>query len=358
MTLVTLPSPIAWPGIASQFNAIPALGTVATLTSAGSHYVTYVFDAREDMTVSHIGFRAGTVAGSPTIEIRIETVDTSTALPTGTLWATNTNGTTGTVSSNTSVLQALTASASITKGQVFAVKLLLATGTSLIVQNTNQWAAFQSLNLPYLVNNTGTPTKGNIGNNTPNIAIGSSSTTFYQVTGALPVSSTTGNTFNNSVAGAKRGLRFTIPMNCRAVGLRFYQAISTGDYNAALYSDAGSELSSSSTAFTGVVNAATNNATTYAFFDNTVTLTAGTTYRIAIEPTTTTNVNVTTMTLPSASYRGASPFGTTGHYATFTTGGGWVDSATDQIPLMDLIIDQIDDGTGSGGGGVVGVIGG
>jgi hypothetical protein len=69
----------------------------------------------------HVGFRAGTAAGSPTIEVRIETLDAS-GLPSGTLWATNTNGTTGTVSSNTYVLWALTASASIAKGQMFCVR--------------------------------------------------------------------------------------------------------------------------------------------------------------------------------------------------------------------------------------------
>jgi hypothetical protein len=119
--------------------------------------------------------------------------------------------------------------------------------------------------------------------------------------------------------------------------------------------DAGNELNSSSTAVDGDTTAASTAGTINNFFDNTVAVTAGTTYRAVIEPTTATNVTVGTVTLPSASYRTASPAGTTSHYTTFTTAGGWVDTATDQIPAMDVILDQIDNGAG---GGVVGVIGG
>lgn len=147
-------------------------------------------------------------------------------------------------------------------------------------------------------------------------------------------------------------------MKCRAIGIRFYNSNASGDFNIAIYDDTTGtavELGSSSTAIDGDANAGTSSAVVTAFFDNTVTLTAGTTYRIAVEPSSATNVNVSTFTLPSANYRGASPSGTTAHYTTFVT-GGWTDTATDQVPLMDIILDQLDDGASAGG--VVGVIGG
>lgn len=354
MTLVSLPSPIAWPGICGATTGTPFVQGAATLTSVG-HYLAYVFVAREDMTVSHVGVRAGSSVGSPTLEFRIETLDAS-GLPSGTLWATNTNGTSGTVSSSTQVLQALTASASITKGQAFCVKIALASGTSQVLQNVGNMSMPQVTNLPYQVLNTGTPTKGLIGSSVGAVALGSSSTTFYQLLGSIPVSAVTNSTFNNT-SSARRGLRFTPPMNCRAVGLRWYNTTAVGDFNAILFNDAGAELSSSSTAFDGDLTVASANCVNFIYFDNPVTLTAGTTYRIAIEPTSATNVNVSTITLPSANYRGASPAGTTAHYTTYVA-SSWTDSATDQIPLMDVLLDQVDDGTGSGGGGVIGVIGG
>lgn len=352
MTLVSLPSPILWPGIAVTVAGAPTIAAGPTVDAAGE-YIAYVFCAKEDMVVSHVGFRAGTSTGSPTIEVRIETVDAS-GLPSGTLWATNTNGTTGTVSSNTNVLQALTASASITKGQVFCVKIAYASGTSQVIQVINNINTIPSASLPYIVTNTGTPTKSAFGNNSSLVALGSSSTTFYHVPGAYPLSAAGAGTFNNTNS-AKRGLRFTPPMNCRVIGIRWFSASAVGDYNAVIYSDAGSELSSSSTAFDGDYSGGI--VATSVYFDNPVTLTAGTTYRAAIEPSSATNVNVSTITLPTVNYRTSSPAGTTAHYTTFAT-ATWTDTATDTLPLLDILIDQVDDGAGSGGGGVIGVIGG
>lgn len=358
MTLVTLPSPSFFPLVGNITNAV-SLGTAATLTSAG-HYIAYTFVAKEAMTVSHVGFRAGTASGSPTIEVRIETLDPATGLPSGTLWnspTNTTNGTTGTISSNTYVLQALTASASIARGQVFSVKFALASGTSQVISSISNLSNSFASNAAQVIN-TGTPTKSALANTSAAIALGSSSTTFYQVPGTIPCSGNSGGTFNNTNS-ARRGLRFTPPMNCRAVGVRWFNGNQTGDFNAVLYDDAGSELGTSSTSFDGDYSGASNNGANIVYFDNSVSLTAGITYRVAIEPTSATNVNVPTITLPSTSYQSGSPLGTMGHYTTYAS-GSWDDGATNQanVPLMDLIYDQVDNGSGTGGGGVIGVIGG
>lgn len=353
MALVSLPSPIYWPGITGSFSTNISLFTTATLTSAG-HYAAFIFAAREDMAITHIGCRIGTVAGSPTAEVRIETVDTS-GLPSGTLWATNTNGTTGTITSDTNILQALTATANITKGQVFCVMVKYASGTSIIVQHTSLENP-SITNLPYRVVNTGTPTKAQLVASMPTIALGSSSTTFYQVPGTLPVASLTTNAFNNTNS-AKRGLLFTPPMNCRAIGIKWHQNNNAGNFNAVLYDSGGTELSSSSTAYDGDHALSSTSGLSLVYFDNTVTLTAGTAYRIAIEPSSATNCNVSTIVLPSANYRGASPAGTTANYTTFAT-ATWTDTATDTLPIMDVIIDQLDNGVGGGGSSIGALIAG
>lgn len=351
MTLVTLPGLILWPGIlGSQNNAI-GIGTAQTLTSAG-HYVSFICAAKEDMTISHVGFRCGTSVGSPVMEVRIETVDAS-GLPSGTLWdspTNTTNASTGTLSSNTYSLTALTAAATITKGQIFCVKLLFSSGTSQIIQQFGSGTVgVMNSNLPYLVNNTGTPTKAILSNNTPSIALGSSSTTFYFVPGTMPISANVGGSFNNTNS-ARRGLRFTIPFDCRAIGIRWFNTSAVGNYNAILFDDSGTELSSSSISNDGDHTAASSGGMMHAFFDNTVTLAAGSTYRIAIEPSSATNVNVSGWQLPSANYRGATMAGAAAHYTTYAS-AVWTDTATDSLPFMDLMIDQIDDGTGTGGGG-------
>jgi len=357
MTLVSLPAPIAWPGIVGHFNTSPALGSPGTLDAAGE-YIAYVLVAKENMVVSHVGFRVGNVSGSPTGELRIETIDPATGLPTGTLWGTTTNVTSGTLSANTWTLLALTASATINKGQVFCVKIGYVSGTSFNISNGNQFGGPLNSNLPYLILNTGTPTKSFLSNNFPILAFGSDSTTFYQVPGTIPITAVTVGSFNNTSA-AKRGLRFTLPFKCRIVGIRWYNSSSVGDFNVGIYDDTTGtavELSSSVTAYEGDVSGANAVGVISSFLDNAVAGDAGTTYRAAIEPSSATNASVATFTLPSTSYRSATPFGTVAHYTTFVT-GGWTDTATDQIPLMDILIDQLDDGAGGGGGNVAGVIG-
>lgn len=354
MTLQTLPSPIIWPGLAQGQGFSPGSGSTGTLSASG-HYVSYVFCARESMTLSHVAFRTITVANSPTVEVRIETVDTTTGLPTGTLWATNTNVTSGVLSSNTNVIAALTASATITKGQIFCVKFLWgAVATSTLQIGNNSATNLFGSALPYQVINTGSVTKGGLGTNMPNIALGNSATTFYYVPGCFPITTNANGAFNNTNS-AKRGIKFTVPFKCRVIGIRWYNANSVGDFNAVLYDNQGTpaELGSSSTFYEGDATAAANGVVS-AYFDNAVTMNAGDTGRAVIEPTTATNVTVGTFTLHSADFYGSWPGGATATYTTFAT-ATWTDSTT-QLPFMDILIDQLDDGASVSG--VVGVIGG
>lgn len=345
MSLQTLNTAIGWPGINSGTAAAPAVAS-SIISDAGGEYSAVVLCAREAMAISHVGFRVQTATGSPTADVRIETVDATTGLPTGTLWAANTNLVTGAISTGWNLF-ALTATANITKGQVFCYKTLYNSGTTLTLNLINGNSQGPCA-LPYAVQNTGTPTK-TILTASHALALGSGAASFYHVRGLVPVSAIGGGTFNNT-SSARRGLRFKVPFKCRAVGMRLWPTTAVGDFNIAIFDDAGNELSSSSTAFEGdcLLNAAT--AITDCYFDNAVTLAADTWYRAAIEPSSATNTNLTTYTMPSSSYAGALPGGANCHYTTYVA-SSWTDTATDQIPLIDILIDQFDNGVS---GGIVG----
>lgn len=357
MTLVSLQSPIYWPGI-GNVNNTPAYSNPTSLTAAG-HYHAYIFVAREDMVISHVLYRVGASTGSPTVTVSIETID-ATGLPAGADGFGSTNsGASGALTANTVTLAALGGSATITKGTPFAVKIAYTSGTTVSMSAVANVNSQYSSALPYMVINTASAVKTAMSttNGAGIVAVGSSATTFYQLPGAMvPYSNVAGGGAFNNTNSAKRGLVFTIPMNCRCIGIRFFNGTSTGNYNAVIFDNGGTpaELSSSSTAFDGDLNAV-NASMLNVYFDNTVTLTAGTTYRAVIEPTSATNVTMLTYTLSSTNYRGATPLGTAGNYTTFAT-ATWTDSATTDVPLLDIIIDQIDNGSGTGG--VVGVIGG
>jgi hypothetical protein len=345
MAMQSLGNPILWPLAYRTITSTPTVPALVTLDAAGE-YGGVVIMARQAMTISHVGFKPGTCTGSPTVDIRIETVDAATGLPSGSLWAANTNIVSATLSTGTWALEALTASASISVGQVFCVKVAYNSGTS--TATTSYGGAIQSV-LPYRADNTGTPGTAVLSSSV-NMALGSNATTFYAVPGLLPVNTAANNTFSNSVAGAKRGLKFQVPFKCRVVGLRFFVNGATGDFNAILEDSGGSELSSSSTAFDGNLFSTVTTGQADIIFDNPVTLSPATDYRAMLEPTSATNINISTATLPSADYRQSWPHGTNCVYSTYTTAGGYVDTATTQLPLMDLLIDQLDDGVGAGGG--------
>jgi hypothetical protein len=344
MALQSIPgTPIPWPGINNNHVGAISLSTDATLDAAGE-YITYVFMARQAMVISHVGFRAGAVAGAPTADVRIETVGTD-GLPTGVLWDTNTNIVTATLVGSTWALHALTASATIAVGQVFAVKVAFNSGTSFIMQaviNTTE----DIYNLPYQVLNVGTPTKARLLNGTKVLALGSSTSAFYPLYGCVPATAVTANSFDNTNAAA-RGLRFQVPFTCRCVGMRPYQGAAVGDFAYVLYNDAGTELSSSSTVIEGDQSGANNAGYSNLYFDNPVTLTAATWYRAVIVPNSATAVNITTITMPSADYLSGTVFGANAHYTTRAS-AVWDDSATTQIPLVDILIDQLSDTAGGG----------
>lgn len=351
MTMTSLNSGwMAWPGHCEMIDAAPSITTDQTITAANT-YQAWIGAAREAMTISHIGFRINSVSGAPTAEVRVETVDTTTGLPTGTLWAANTNGTSGTLTATTWFLVALTAPASIAAGQVFAIVVKYASGTNFVLLKIGGYRNTR-LNLPYEAPNgvRGRMLGGKC------MAVASSTTTFYQLNSMLPAINQTNTAFNNT-SSAAQGMRFQVPVKCRVIGIRHYQGTANGDYNAVIYDDSGTELSSSSTAYDGNYSAESAGGVHYSFLDNPVTLSAGTWYRAALEPSSATNINISTVQLPTLDYRSAWPGGTNQLYTTRAS-GTWTDTATDKIPLMDILIDQVDDGTGSGGATPIGIIGG
>jgi hypothetical protein len=163
----------------------------------------------------------------------------------------------------------------------------------------------------------------------------------------VPIITIAATSFSNSVAGAARGNRFKVPFPCRVVGMRIATNTATGGSALSLTDDAGAELSSSSTTYDADQSLNTAGQTSL-FFDSPVTLATGTWYRMVITPDSATNTTYNLCTLPSAAYFTALGYGTDIMYATFTTAGGWVDTATTQFVPMDLLIDQIDNGVGAG----------
>lgn len=360
MTLRDINGERSWPGYA--YTAGTSVGTNTTLDAAGE-YDGFVMVAKEDMTISHVGWRSGVATGSPVVEVRIETVNTSDGLPSGTLWnrngtGANPNVTSGTISSTTWNLHALTNAAIILKGEAFAVLLKYSSGTSVQVHGASRGLLHSSnVGLPYRVVNTGTPTASAIGAATSLVyALGSSSTTFYQIPQLIPISNTGSTTLSSTGTFRAACLRFQVPFKCRASGISFADSsyAITDDFSVGIYNDAGTELNNSLTAFDSSFRF---NAVPWVYLDNKVELSPSTWYRAVVQADTTGGPGIYNFSIQSTDYAMAVPNGLYAQLGTRDSGGAWTDTAT-TIPNIDILIDQLDDGTSSGGGGSYWSIGG
>lgn len=349
MALQSLNHPIAWPDVTSHFPGGPSLSTGAETIDAAGEYVANVQYAREDMTVTHFGIKMRVATGSPIVDLRIETVDATTGYPTGTLIGTNTNIVTTALDTNFNLF-ALTAAATIPVGTVFAAKCAYSSGTSAsmgLLGNTSP-----TRGAPYWVTSLDSVTSKVSLTNNRCWALGSSSTTFYSVSGMLPAASVTAGTFNNTNS-ARRGLRFQVPYKCRMAGIRYYTGITNnGNFNLRVFADDGTTaLDGGGVSFDGNQLGETGTAVSELWLGSTrPTLSPGTWYRAVVEPSSATNMNFYTVTLPSANYRSAWRGGTNYHYTSYAS-SVWTDSGTDTVPLIDILIDQLDDGVNTGGSG-------
>lgn len=332
----------------TSMSAAPLFVTQATLNTAGQ-YVCWAGVAPQDMTIPYVGFKCGAVVGTPTGEVSVQSLSLTDGTPSADIGGGSPTAATFSPTQNAWNQIALTNSTSVTKGSAFGLMVKFSSGTtSFIVQSINNLNLNIS-SLPYQVVNTGTPTVARA--STMTICAGSSATATYPLFCTLPGVALTGGAFNNTSADRKRGMQFTLPFKARVIGVQWYNTNSTGDFNVIIEDNAGNELSLSSTALDGNVSAASTGAVMKMYFDNTVTLVAGTTYRCVVQPTSATNVNVQAVQASNATYinsgfpgLGSSTFVVADSTPTYTNN-------TDQVPLMDLILDQIDDGTGSGSGG-------
>jgi hypothetical protein len=153
-------------------------------------------------------------------------------------------------------------------------------------------------------------------------------------------------------AGDERGLEFTPEVTFRSDGVQIDLSVASGaDFEVIAYSG--------TTPLSGGTITVDNNATAVAgtlrrgiyYWTQELTFTAGTTYRVAVRPTTTNSVTLSTITLNDANHRviygGTSIAGNSR-----ADQGAWGTPSTTEIPMISLLVSSLDDGTGSGGGGI------
>jgi hypothetical protein len=186
---------------------------------------------------------------------------------------------------------------------------------------------------------------------TPLLALKYADGTYAEFTAQIwPVMAVTDTSFNSGSTPDERALRFQLATAMRAVGV-----FVTGDFDNAvdlvLYDAADVVLDTIS--FDPENRLAANKGYIFAYFPaGPHTLTATTTYRLAVKPTSGSSITTGQLDLPSATYQQCIPGGAEWYLSTRTNAGAWTDTTTSR-PEIGLIFDGVETGSAPAGGGPV-----
>ena len=316
-------------------------GITSTVGLVAAGKVGFIFRAPKTGSIDRLVWYAGTATGSPTVDVRLETV--SGASPSGTLFGTNTNIVTGTVASNTEYESTLTSAASVTRGQLVGLALAYASGTSIGIGVDSSWSqVYSSHNYPQ-INTAGTWSI--VGSRNMRALLRYSDATYFSpnIEGVSYGTSSLSSFFTSG----ERGIRFRLPYAARIAG--FWMNFDVrNDITVNLYADAtapgGTALLAKQITSASLVQAGGAN---QHFFDASLTLSANTWYRLVTAFTGATGTRFSLVSYGSSDRRNAI---VKDQYYTESSGGSWVDTTT-QCPPIGVVLDGLDDGASGGGGG-------
>lgn len=299
------------PGLSMQFwqvwpqmlhrpeNILPQQG-LKTLTGVGDK-VSWVIPAPFPMEVSHFALQIGTAVGSPTVTCSVHAVNPTTG-ELGSLWAANTEGTSGALSSGASPIIAAGATASIARGQVVAFTVTLASGTSAVIASPAGLVQLVG-GMPYVLDDG--VTKSNFV--ASGMAVGSSATEWYSLPGFFPFTSipnAASAAYNNASAITRKGVRLIPKFTAYLIGARLPHSLShNGNFELRTYDSLGTTLIGPATVVNG-----TFKQNVHRFFDIHLTtpenllLIAGTEYLFLQVPNSTTDCYFTWLNLASANF--------------------------------------------------------
>ena len=343
-TVVSLEGQLYWPTMvfSDQNNDFQI---VTDLLDAGSEKSGVVLTVSKAGTIDRITWATRTVTTGATMDVRLETVDTS-GDPSGTLFCTNSNGSevVADANDNTQFTTTLTAGCTVDEGNRIAMVVVnpsVSPGT-LQIQAGLDGVSAKPRNV-YTDHFTAAWSRGM--DEYPFTSPGYSDGT-YAFTWAFPVTATA-NSIDTGTASDEIGNKFTVNVPARVVG--WWAVLDTGagvDFDVVLYEDS---TAIETISIDGDASADAADMVMSGFFQTTDTLAVGTTYRIVIKPTTTNNIEVWDFAVSAAALMDTLSMGQDWQYTERADAGSWTETTTKRA-LVGIIVDALDDGTGGAAG--------
>lgn len=346
------------------WSDIQNMGVTMTATSIATANagVALLFEAPLTGTIDRIAFRVVGHTSAATLDIRLETIDAATGLPSGSLVG-SASGTQLTSGANTSYVVTLGSGGSVTRGTFYALVVKQPSSsagscTLAVVDSSGNNSFNRGRNrLCYTGTHNGTSWSKDNGRYVAAFACRYSDTNWYWVNGAMPFSDVVETTFHSGSSPNQRGTKITLPFPTTVTGFFFAGSCTAQDYTVKLYTSDQTERAS----FTGDKDVFGGYAGTgygglyYGYFDATYAASANAALYLMLTPTSTTNVMLLETSLvdtATTAIMGMLNGGTNVISAT-RNGGAFTDVSTGRPLCMGLILSGAADDAGGGGGGVV-----
>jgi hypothetical protein len=317
MTIINFSKPLLFPPQPEKWASNNSFNSVA-LQNGTAEQVAFVFQAPKTGTIDKLGFRVGTMStGTSTCDVRLETLNTTTGDPTGTLAGTNSNGNVNINSANTFYEVSLTAGVSVTRGDWLA--LVIAPSGTYNFQVSTYNGGGGGFPIPMrLTTSWGVSSTGAL------FVVGYSDGTYPDMMFNNPYSATSNEAFNSNSTPNNRGMRFTMPFNCKCEGIWAWTDQDANCYFT-LYESDGFTIKKEMLHFTNTPKSG-NAFLTSGLFDAKVDLIKDQSYFAVIRPATTSNVGLQRANYSNGDYR---PF-------------SWITGATSKDPteVADWTIDN------------------
>lgn len=348
MTIQSISGGMWVPRQMSGIDNAPTFTNAATIDAANEKGG-FVLRITAAGNISKILWGVRTVTTGATVDVRLETVDAATGLPTGTLWAANTNGAqvVNSTDDDTQFITTLTAAATVAVGDWVAVVI------------SNPGASFgnmliramqdESMDNAYCCQYVASWAKNDIGS--PVVGFEYDDGSYPLIEGCWPLSNAaTLTTYANSSTPDVRGLYFSLPFVARVKGWWGIIDLDGPADVKLIDSDGVTALLTSSLDPDIRVN--TVSGLLSGCFSGTQVLSANTVYRLVLEPTSTTNIGLNELDVSAAAVMNALHGGSLFYHTSAknpTGTGSWTNTTTKR-PYLGLILDGFDDGAGGGGG--------
>lgn len=345
MSFVTIPE-THWPNKPAPWLTTPGIaGSTLLDLNGASQWVAWVGQVKQTATIDRYFFRVATATTGCGASVRIETVDTATGLPTGTLVHANATDSITIGTGAQDFANDFDGTFTLTQGDYIAFVIAVSSGTPVAVNFALFSDDGEGVAVPYLVDfDAAAAARTTI---SLCAGLGVSGGGAMPLPKMWPINAVTDERYGSTSTPDTIGNKIVIDAPIRVAGA-WYWADLDGDATLKLYGTDGSTVLASALIYTSIPPVTTS-ALCEARFSSSIGLQPGT-YYLAIEATTATTIGLSTMTFPNANWRAGSPLGSdkitySSCTQTPTGTGSWTDTTTKQA-FIGLIIDGVDDGAG------------